>query len=121
MIQAFKQRLREIAPQRVFVWSWRLNLAVFLVISAVLAISWSHLPPLVPLFYSLPWGEEQLASTLTLPICVVIALVICVVNFLLAIFYYRTSAYLAKMLLWGALFVTLLMAITLGKIIWLML
>jgi hypothetical protein len=28
----------------------------------VLLFSWFRLPPEVPLFYSLPWGEEQLVS-----------------------------------------------------------
>lgn len=32
----------------------------------LLIIFWAQLPPQVPLFYSLPWGEEQLASPLLL-------------------------------------------------------
>lgn len=38
---------------------------------AVFAIRFTHLPPQIPLFYSMPWGERQLADTwliLMLPI-----------------------------------------------------
>lgn len=30
--------------------------------SSIILFAWSKLPPLIPLFYSLPWGERLLAS-----------------------------------------------------------
>jgi hypothetical protein len=43
--------------------NWALNLALVAIISSIifLSLSWFKLPPQVPLFYSLPWGKEQLA------------------------------------------------------------
>lgn len=44
------------------------NFAVTLALVSVgiLAIRWRVIPPAVPLWYSLPWGEEQLAHPLWL-------------------------------------------------------
>jgi hypothetical protein len=41
---------------------WWLTAVQAIVSIGVLAIFWKHLPPQVPLLYSLPWGQDQLVS-----------------------------------------------------------
>lgn len=41
-------------------------LAGDLLMLAVFALRFTHLPPQIPLFYSMPWGEQQLADTWTI-------------------------------------------------------
>lgn len=53
---------------------------LFLAISAIfLLVFWRQLPPQIPLFYSLPWGIEQLGSPLGLllfPLSTLIAILL---------------------------------------------
>lgn len=46
--------------------SFRLNLVLLTAQGLVLLSSWRFLPPKLPLFYSRPWGEEQLTNALGL-------------------------------------------------------
>ena len=47
----------------------------------VILIFWRKLPPEVPLFYSQPWGKEQLASPWMLLILPGLTLVVFLINF----------------------------------------
>ena len=76
---------------------------VWLLSTLLLLVFWKRLPPEMPWFYSLPWGEEQLISKEGMAIVVgglggVIGL---------DIFFAKRlegeDEFLAKMLLWGAL------------------
>ena len=69
--------------------NWALNLALVAIISGLifLGFSWSKLPPEVPLFYSLPWGKEQLASPVFLWFLPLSSLVLVFTNLGLASFF----------------------------------
>lgn len=45
---------------------------------------WAQLPPELPWFYSLPWGENQLISKTGFAIGLMALALICLVNFLVA-------------------------------------
>lgn len=79
--------------------------------------SQSALPPVVPLFYGLPAGEEQLAQTALLAIPAVIALLLIASNFLLL----RVSRdkFLQNVLLSTMVVITALSTITIAEIIFL--
>lgn len=69
--------------------NWALNLALVAIISSVifLGLSWPKLPPQVPLFYSLPWGKEQLAPPVLLWFLPASSSVLVVINlFLVGLF-----------------------------------
>ncbi len=91
-------------------------LTSFLVILvALLAKRW--LPPQIPLFYGLPEGEEQLASTWKLVIPGAIAFIIAGVNILLSFF--LKDDFLKKTLIVASFTATFFAAITTLKIIFL--
>lgn len=43
-------------------WQIRLSVMVVVIQAGLLAVYWRSLPPEIPLFYSRPWGNEQLGS-----------------------------------------------------------
>ena len=43
-------------------YSWQTAMAGIIVCLGITTVFWNQLPPLVPLFYSRPWGTDQLAS-----------------------------------------------------------
>lgn len=71
-------------PQKLY--QLYLPLALFFLVGQLLVIlsSWRYLPPSVPLFYSRPWGKEQLASPLMLFILPGLSLAIILINSLLS-------------------------------------
>jgi hypothetical protein len=48
---------------KMVLWQWAVITAGVVMGVGVWIITSKHLPPQVPLFYSRPWGEEQLADT----------------------------------------------------------
>lgn len=104
---------QEKANGRIFRW----NLFFIIIQVAYLAWKFSSLPPQVPLYYSLPWGESQLASAPALFILPTISLVLLVINHLFAISLSKTSQLLSKFLIAASLVVSLFSLITLVRII----
>jgi hypothetical protein len=54
--------------------------------AGVVAIGWGHLPPQIPLFFSLPWGEGRLVSPTWLALPAAASLVILLINLVVARF-----------------------------------
>jgi hypothetical protein len=61
--------------QRMILWQWVIIAAGILMGLGIWLIALKHLPPQVPLFYSRPWGEEQLVGTSFLWLPLVLTLV----------------------------------------------
>ena len=93
----------------------------FFIITSILAIciTWSKLPPLVPLWYSRPWGVDQLAPSIFLFILPISSLIIHFINMLLSM--YVTTEYLifSQSLFLSSLIVSALSCIAVIKIIFL--
>lgn len=91
---------------------------VILIIAAILiGLRWNRLPPEVPLYFSLPWGETQLAKTIFLGLPIALSLILLAVNLsLISIF---ESSFLKKVLIFGSLATSIMAAITIVRIIFL--
>jgi len=74
------------------------------------------LPPRVPLFYSLNWGEYQLANQLQLYILPAIILCICLVN-LMIYWHLREAPLLKNILLLISIISTLILVVSYTKIV----
>lgn len=85
-----------------------------------LAIVWTRLPPLVPLWYSRPWGADQLTSPIFLFLLPLFTAGIHLINTMLAM--YVTTEYLifTQSLFLSSIIVSLLSVIAVLKIIFLM-
>lgn len=97
----------------------RISFAILLFILAFLLFTWQKLPPQVPLFYSLPWGEEQLASPSFLLILPFSCLCLGILNFFLAVFCLEQHSLAAKILVWVTTSLIFLASFTLVKIVFL--
>lgn len=83
----------------------------------MLGISLRALPPLIPLYYSLPWGEEQLVRSNQLFIIPFAMLFVFIVNFIFILFIVNKDKFITLLVLWANCFFALIGAITLFKII----
>jgi len=83
--------------------------------------AWQRLPLQIPLWYSLPWGEDRLVSPLYLLILPFGALVWYIIGFAIALKLIREYLVFTQMLFISSLIVIILSNITLVSIIFLVL
>jgi len=86
-----------------------------------LVVTWNSLPPELPWFYSLPWGEQQLIERNWLVVVVLMFGMIMVVNTFLARFMAKEEELLRRILVWGGVATELLMFLTLIRVVWVVL
>lgn len=84
---------------------------------AIFALFWRKLPPQVPLFYSRPWGREQLVNPNGLLILPIISLLITVVNLAVASLMPGEEKLVSQLLVIFATVFNFLCLITLFKIV----
>ncbi|MBI4058256.1 hypothetical protein HY408_00645 [Candidatus Gottesmanbacteria bacterium] len=101
----------------VIVWSISLSVVIMLFTTIFIAINWKKLPPYVPLFYSLPWGEEQLSPPGGLLFFLGGFFAVAALNTVLGYIVYRVSKVYARFLVVGTTLVSLLMSIAVIQII----
>lgn len=93
------------------------NLLLIFANALVFLLFFSSLPPQVPLFYSRPWGKEQLAGPMWLVVLPAGSLLIFLGNHLLAAKLLVEEKILSQVLVGTSLFVALIALIGLLKII----
>lgn len=98
-VEEFKYRFQEFRADRLFFWSSLISLSGWVWTSVLLIFTWKRLPPDVPFFYSLPWGEEQLAAKSSLVFLTVGGIVLYLINMILAILVRPLSVYYTRIIL----------------------
>ena len=75
-----KEFFKDILQDKTITSAFFIN--IFLIISAIAYILFSYgkLPPFIPVFNQLPWGEQRLGSQFTIFIPILSALLIFVIN-----------------------------------------
>lgn len=93
-----KNFFKNIKDDRTIILASLIN--IFLIISTIIYILFffGKLPPLVPIFNQLPWGEERLGNTLTIFIPAGVSLFIFVINIFISNFIYKNIPLISRML-----------------------
>lgn len=98
-----------------------LLLSLLFIVPLVLLIifSYSKLPPLIPFFNSMPWGEERLyfsKITILLPL---LLLIVFILNILQAVFVYKKYVLLSRIVLFNCFLFLLLSLLSYLQILFL--
>lgn len=95
------------------------KLAVFLLLGQFIVIlfSWRWLPPELPLFYSHPWGKEQLTTPAGLFILPTLSLIVFFINLIFLSFVPKEEKLITRMFEAASTVFSLLCLVTLIKII----
>ena len=95
----------------------RLNILIFLF--EIVAIVWffNRLPPEIPIFFSRPWGSAWLSGTSSIFILPLFAFLAALINYFLAIYYHQKKTILSELLVIFSFIVSLFSAVSLIKII----
>lgn len=100
-----------------FFWPGLASVALLILTTATFPLSSANLPPKLPLFYSLPWGESQLVDKdqfLLLPATLAL---INLVNILIASFLHPAQVVLKRTLVLSLFFIDTILVITFIKIL----
>ncbi len=95
----------------------RIFFVILLAIFVLLGIKFRNLPPVVPLYYSLPWGDEQLVSSYYLFILPSSLILLFILNYLVSKFITSTEILLVQILMWATTFSAVLSFVSLVNII----
>ncbi len=95
----------------------RWNLVLIIFQFAYTLFIYDTLPPEVPMYFSRPWGENQLTSPSRLFFLPLYCLLVWLLNYLFSVFYLRKSQLLSKLLLVFSLIFCLLTTVALINII----
>jgi len=95
----------------------RFNLALTTFVFIFIAIFWTKLSPQLPLFYSKPWGQDQLASKSWFLILPSICFLMVLFNLRLASLFLKKEALLAKILIWTTTILILLVSTTIIRVL----
>jgi hypothetical protein len=82
---------------------FRWTLFFVLVQFGMILMKFSSLPPQIPLYYSQPWGEVQLASASSIIILPVASVLVLIINNILAVFFLNSVQLLSRLLIVGSL------------------
>lgn len=100
-------------------WVIKLNCIVTGLEFLILVIVWKFIPPQVPLFYSRPWGNEQLVDKKTLFLIPAASLALNIINLLLGNYFLGKEKLLAKFFIFTDFLINLLLIITFVEILFL--
>jgi hypothetical protein len=96
---------------------FRWNIILILLQLALLVFKFNDLPQQVPLYYSLPWGSQQLSHASNLFLLPTFSIIVGLINNLLATFFFHTALLFSRLLLITSLLFSLFSVITLLQII----
>lgn len=104
---------QEKTNRKIFTW----NIVFILLQLGLLFLKFNDLPSSIPLYYSLPWGESQLASISALFLLPAFSVIIVLINSILALSLFSSIKLLARLLVIFSLIFSILTFIALFQII----
>lgn len=87
----------------------------------VLVLAYRNLPPLIPLYLQRPWGLLQIAEKAQILLLPSLTLFLIILNTFLAVFFYKESPLVSRILLWGQTLFSLLVTLTVIRTVFLIL
>jgi hypothetical protein len=92
-----KEFFKDTLSDKTIVLAVVVNVFTIIITIGYILLSYGKLPPLVPIFNQLPWGEQRLGSTVTIFIPVLIAFLIFIINIFMSVFIYKTIPLISRM------------------------
>ncbi|MDP2649794.1 MAG: hypothetical protein Q8P10_03030 [bacterium] len=93
-----KEFFKEIKGDKTIALAFFINIFFIIITVAYILISYGKLPPFVPVFNQLPWGEQRLGTTLAIFIPVLVTLLIFAINIFAGTSIYKKIPLISRML-----------------------
>lgn len=102
---------------KLYLWIILAPLALSLGITLVITVAFKFLPPRLPLFYSLPWGDGQLATQQQFLIIPASIAVVTLLNLVISWQLHPSQSFFKKVLLLSPFVVSLILTMTFVKVV----
>lgn len=112
-----KETAEQLVPDSLGRSSYLLTLMFVLILFAVIGAIYIKLPPAIPLYFTLPWGEARLAPKLSLLILPIIILSVVIFNILLGRIASKLSPLLPRVLAVASLVIAVMMGVAIFGIV----
>jgi len=103
--------------KKIYFWAWLSPVVIAFILALIILIFFKHLPPKLPLFYSLSWGEKELVSSNQFLIIPATIILMALVNLILSWQLHSSQSFFKKILLINSCILSLILTITVIKII----
>lgn len=111
-----KTSFKELFADNINLVSFWASVFFFAVVLIVVALTYSHLPPFLPIYNKLAWGYARLGHTYEIFVPVVIPFILCAANIFLAKKVYSKFPLLARFLFLTTLLLSLFTCIFIIKL-----
>lgn len=98
MQKFMKDLFRDIKKDKMISISFLSNVLLIVIAIVYIFFSYKSLPPFVPVFNQLPWGEQRLGDTYAIFIPILTSILIFVINIFLCAFFYKKIPLISRML-----------------------
>lgn len=105
------------SQDKIIFWANFLSLVFALIILIILGVNFKNLPPKLPLFYSLPWGENRLISSSQFIILPILIVLVTLINLTTSWHLHSSQLLIKRILAASSLVVSLLILTTALRII----
>lgn len=92
-----KEFFKDIVNDKTIALAFFINILFILAATAYIVFSYGKLPPLVPIFNQLPWGEQRLGATPTIFIPILAAILIFMINIFTSAWIYGKIPLISRM------------------------
>jgi len=93
-----KEFFKDIYQDKTITLAFFTNIAFIVATAIFILATYGRLPPFIPIFNQLPWGQERLGKTIAIFVPVLVSLLILVVNVFTASAIYKKIPLIARML-----------------------
>jgi len=103
-----KDFFKDIRNDKTIRLGFAVTFSIALIALVFVLFYYNNLPPFIPIFNQLPWGEQRLGTTMTIFIPILIAFLIFMFNLLLSSLIYKKIPLVSRMLAITSLTVSVL-------------
>lgn len=93
-----KEFFNDIVADKTITMAFFVNGFFIIAVIIFILLSYGRLPPFIPIFNQLPWGEQRLGATITIFIPVLVALLVLIINVFTSAISYKRIPLVARML-----------------------
>lgn len=93
-----KEFFKYVAADKTIAMAFFMNGFFIIAVLIFILFSYHLLPPFVPIFNQLPWGEQRLGTTISIFVPVMVSLLILIINIISAAFTYKKIPLVSRMM-----------------------
>jgi hypothetical protein len=112
-----KELFKDIKNDKTIISAFYINIFFIIANVALVLLFYGKLPPLVPIFNQLPWGEQRLGITPTVFIPVLTSLLILIINIFISALVYKNVPLISRILSAISLIIGILTFIFISRVI----